>query len=99
MMLLVPMCILGGYTISRIAEEGNDKTIKMLAIIFLVVSGLTLIYQTPQRAFVFMMFAMSAAIIRVFQKRMTINKIWMAFILLAPTIILALRFTTANSNF
>ncbi len=99
MMLLVPMYVIGGFTISKIAEAENDSAIKMLAIVFLIVAGATLIYETPQRAFVFMMFALSAAVMRVLQKRMTINKLWMVFILLAPAIILALRFTTANSNF
>jgi hypothetical protein len=99
MMLLVPMYVIGGFTVSKIADTENDYGIKMLAIVFLVAAGATLIFETPQRAFVFMMFALSAAIVRVLQKKMTISKMWMVFILLAPAIILALRFTTANSNF
>jgi hypothetical protein len=99
MMLLVPLYIIGGYTISKIAEGENDYGVKVLAIVFLVLAALTLIFDTPQRAVMFMMFSLSAVIIRVLQKRMTLDKMWVVFILLAPAIILALRFTTANSNF
>jgi hypothetical protein len=99
MMLLVPLYIIGGYIISRPVVEKNDTGIKILAGIFLFAAIIALIFVSSQRALMFMTFALSPAFVLLLRKKIQMGELWQTVILLSPAVILALRFTVANSNF
>jgi hypothetical protein len=97
MLLLCPLYILAGFNTVKIIE-GDIWQAKKTAMIFLTVSILSYLLVSPQRAFLFFLFALSCTAI-VFLRQRKMAEIWKLVILLLPTVILALRFTVANSNF
>jgi hypothetical protein len=98
MLLLCPLYIIGGYGISKTIVEGNRLAINLWILIFITASIIALIFVSPQRAFMFLTFAISALLFLVLQKKIK-NQIVSILIFLSPAIVLALRFTWANSNF
>jgi 4-amino-4-deoxy-L-arabinose transferase-like glycosyltransferase len=98
MLLLVPLCILAGHTASNIIEDKNSILARRFIIFFAVAALIALVFVSPQRALMFMSFALSSTLM-LFLKQRGLKEIWLMIIFLSPAIVLALRFTMTNSNF
>jgi 4-amino-4-deoxy-L-arabinose transferase-like glycosyltransferase len=97
MLLLPPLYVFAGFNAAQIIQ-GNIQLAKKMVILFLAAAVLALIFVSAQRAIMFMTFALSCIAVVLLSKK-NLAQVWQMLILLLPAVLLALRFTTANSNF
>jgi hypothetical protein len=99
MLLLVPLYIIGGFVVTRIIEEKNNRSLSMMILLFAISALTAIIFVSPQRSLMYFMFVLSGSVVFILKRKDSIKEFYLTLLLLAPAIIIALRFTTANSNF